>query len=48
MSVPKEELWNHLQNHEGQEAVLLGEAVVHIEPVVLGEAAVPGGGKFIL
>ncbi|CAH2043558.1 unnamed protein product [Thlaspi arvense] len=40
----KEELWNHLQSHEGQEAVVLEGAVVRIDAVVLGEAAVPAGG----
>lgn len=41
---PKEELWNHLQGHEGQEAVVLEGAVALIDAVVLGEAAVPAGG----
>ncbi|CDY43799.1 BnaA06g23350D [Brassica napus] len=40
----KEELWNHLQGHEGQEAVVLEGAVALIDAVVLGEAAVPAGG----
>lgn len=41
---PKEELWNHLQGHGGQEAVVLEGAVALIDAVVLGEAAVPAGG----
>lgn len=48
ISVPKEELWNHLQGHEGQEAVVLEGAVALIDAVVLGEAAVPAGGEFLL
>lgn len=35
---PKEELWNHLQGHGGQEAVVLEGAVALID------AAVPAGG----
>lgn len=48
VSVPKEELWNHLQGHGGQEAVVLEGAVARIDAVVLGEAAVPAGGEFLL
>lgn len=41
-------MWNHLPSHEGQEAVVLEGAVVPIDAAVLGEAAVPEGGEFLL